>query len=81
MGEVGENGGFRHAGGQTQHYRMASCGLAESSCSSFRTQDYLQDYACACTPIVVRAYACTMTIVHVCTTIKVRACTMITVHA
>ena len=33
-----------HAWEQTQDYRMASCGLAESSCSSFRPQDYLQDY-------------------------------------
>ena len=35
----------QHAGGQTQDYRMGCCGLAESSCSSFRPQDYLQDYA------------------------------------
>ena len=36
-----------HAWGQTQNYRVASCGLAESSCSSFRPQDDLQDYAFA----------------------------------
>ena len=35
----------KHAWQQTHGYRMASSGLAESSCSPFRPQDYLQDYA------------------------------------
>ena len=57
---------FNYAGGQTHVYRMASCGLAESSFGSFRLQDDLPDYAF-------------FMIIDTCITIIVHACTMIIV--